>query len=107
MQKGAIIVSLEEIKLACKQLFEKDYPEIEYAYLFGSYARGGANDKSDIDLLVVCPPIGMKLYGISVELEEKLHKRIDLHTHRQLLENEQLLSEILNEGIKIYCSNNI
>ena len=105
LQKGAIIVSLEEIKLACKQLFERDYPEIECAYLFGSYARGDANDKSDIDLLVVCPPIGMKLYGISAELEEKLHKKIDLHTHRQLLDNEHLLSEILKEGIKIYCSN--
>ena len=104
LQKGAIIVNLEEIKLMCKQLFESDYPEIECAYLFGSYARGETNEKSDIDLLVVCPPIGMKLYGISTILEEQLHKKIDLHTHRQLLNNEQLLSEILKEGIKVYSS---
>ena len=96
------IVSIQGIKMACRLLFKNEYPEVESAYLFGSYARGEATGKSDIDILVVCPPIGMKLYGISTDLEEQLHKKIDLHTHRQLLDNESLLSEILNEGIKIY-----
>lgn len=96
------IVSVKGIKLACRLLFKEKYPEIKCAYLFGSYARGEATGKSDIDILVVAPPMGMKLYGIPVELEEQLHKKIDLHTHRQLLNNEALLSEILNEGIKIY-----
>lgn len=90
------------IRFVCNALFKEKYPEIQGAYLFGSYARGEATGKSDIDILVVCPPMGMKFYGIAAELEERLHKTVDLHTHRQLLENEKLLEAILKEGIKIY-----
>ena len=81
---------------------EKEYPEVKCAYLFGSYARGTANGKSDIDILVVCPPMGMKFYGISELLEQELHKKIDLHTHRQMVNNEIFMSEILKDGVKIY-----
>lgn len=94
--------SLKGIKHACRELFVERYPEVKCAYLFGSYARGEATGRSDIDILVVCPPIGMKFYGIAAELEERLHKQIDLHTHRQLLENEEFLKQILKDGIKIY-----
>ena len=96
------IVSLMSIKLACRQLFKEKYPEIKCAYLYGSYARGEATGKSDIDILVVCPPMGMKFYGIATDLEEVLHKKIDIHTHRQLARNEVFAEEILKEGIKIY-----
>ena len=96
------ISNVRYIKYVCRTLFKEKYPEIECAYLFGSYARGEATGKSDIDILIVCLPLGIKLYGIATELEEQLHKKIDLHTHRQLLKNETLLTEILKESIKIY-----
>ena len=96
------IVSVKYIKYVCRNLFKEKFPEIECAYLFGSYARGTANGKSDIDILVVCPPMGMKFYGISELLEQELHKKVDLHTHRQLADNETFLAEILKDGIKIY-----
>ena len=96
------ISNVKYIKYTCKQLFKKKYPEIKCAYLFGSYARGEATGKSDIDILVVCQPMGMKFYGIAAELEELLHKKVDLHTHRQLVKNENFLERILKEGIKIY-----
>lgn len=96
------ICSIKYIKHVCKQLFKEKYPEIECAYLFGSYTRGEATGKSDIDILVVCPPMGMKFYGIAAELEERLNKQIDLHTHRQLAKSEKFLGQILKEGIKIY-----
>ena len=96
------IASVKSIKLICRQVFKEKYPEVECAYLFGSYARGEATRQSDIDILVVCPPMGMKFYGIATDLEDLLHKSIDLHTHRQLAKNEKLLEEILKEGIRIY-----
>ena len=96
------IVSVKYIKEVCRKLFKEKFPEVECAYLFGSYARGTANGKSDIDILVVCPPMGMRFYGISELLEEELHKKIDIHTHRQLVNNETLLMQILKDGIKIY-----
>ena len=96
------ISNVKYIKQVCNQLFKEKYPEIKCAYLFGSYARGEATSKSDIDILVVCPPMGMKFYGVASELEEQLHKQVDLHTHRQLNNNEKFLEEVLKEGIKIY-----
>ena len=96
------ISNVKYIKYVCRQLFKEQYPEIQSAYLFGSYARGEATGSSDIDILVVCPPMGMKFYGIATRLEEQLHKQIDLHTHRQLMKNEKLLERVLKEGIKIY-----
>ena len=96
------ISNVKCIKSVCNQLFKEKYPEIQCAYLFGSYARGEATGQSDIDILVVCPPMGMKYYGIATELEEQLHKRIDLHTHRELVNNEKILERILKESIKIY-----
>ena len=102
MDGSNYISNIRAIKFVCRQLFKEKYPEIQCAYLFGSYARGEATGKSDIDILVVCPPMGMKFYGIAIELEEQLHKQVDLHTHRQLVNNERLLERILKEGIKIY-----
>ena len=96
------ISNIKYIKFVCRQLFKEKYQEIKCAYLFGSYARGEATGQSDIDILVVCPPIGMRFYAIAAELEEQLHKQIDLHTHRQLAKKEEFLMRVLKEGIKIY-----
>ena len=95
------VCNIRQIRYACKQVFSS-YPEVTCAYLFGSYARGEATIDSDIDILVVCPPMGMKLFGAVAELEDVLHKQIDLHTHRQLIQNEVFAKEVLTEGIKIY-----
>ncbi len=96
------VLSLKYIKKICTEVFATMFPEVKAAYLFGSYARGEATGKSDIDILVVCPPMGMKFYGIAADLEEKLHKQVDLHTHRQLIRNEVFAEEVLKDGIKIY-----
>lgn len=98
---GNTVHSIRQIKRDCKEVFSK-YPEVECAYLFGSYARGEATSQSDVDILVVCPAIGMRFFGIATLLEERLHKVIDVHTHRQLLRNETLMSEVLKDGIKVY-----
>lgn len=96
------ICSVQGIKYVCRKLFKEKYPEVQAAYLFGSYARGEANGHSDIDILVVCPPMGMKFYGMAAELEQELHKEVDVHTHRQLVNNAQFAEQVLIDGIKIY-----
>ena len=96
------IPSVKFIRQVCNCLFKEQYPEIKCAYLFGSYARNEATGKSDIDILVVCPPLGIKFYKIASDLEEHFHKQVDLHTHRQLSNNEKFLEEVLKDGVKIY-----
>ena len=97
------IASVRGIKLACRQLFPKEYPEIKCAYLYGSYARGEATGKSDIDILVVIDkPMGLKYFGIAEDLKEMLHKEVDIQSYEQLVNNAPMLKDILVEGIKIY-----
>lgn len=51
------------------------------AYVFGSYARGDAHLQSDLDLLLeldYSQSIGLQFVGMKFDLEEKLHKAVDL-----------------------------
>ena len=76
--------------------------EVEYCYLFGSYAKGNPTEKSDVDLLISGNVNGLKFYGIVEKMRERLNKRIDLLKVNQLENNIELLNEILKDGIKIY-----
>ena len=94
------LLTIEQIKNVCNSIF-KDY-SIEYCYLFGSYAKGKATEKSDVDLLVTMPADGMKFFKLAETLREKLKKKVDLLDIAQLNNNPTLVQEILKDGIKIY-----
>lgn len=94
------ILTIDQIRKICGEIF-KDY-SVEYCYLFGSYAKGKATEKSDVDLLVAMPVDGMKFFEIIEVLREQLKKKIDLLDIAQLENNPALVQEILRDGIKIY-----
>ncbi len=94
------ILTIDQIKKICGEIF-KDY-SVEYCYLFGSYAKGKATEKSDVDLLVAMPVDGMKFFELIEILREQLKKKIDLLDIAQLDNNPTLVQEILKDGIKIY-----
>ena len=95
------IVGVRYIKLVCREMFKR-YPQIKCAYLYGSYARGEATGKSDIDILLVSHDMGMEFFGMVADLKDAFHKEVDVQTHDQIAGNEELLENILMEGIKIY-----
>lgn len=95
------IVGIRGIKNVCRELFKR-YPQIKCAYLYGSYARGEATGKSDIDILLVCHDMGLEFFDMVDELENALHKQVDVQTNDQIVDNEKLIENILVEGIKIY-----
>ena len=85
---------------ACNEIM-KDYP-VQYCWLFGSYAKGKATDASDVDLLISSGTTGLRFYELAEKLRERLHKKIDLLDLKQLTGNEELLNEVLKDGIRIY-----
>lgn len=94
------ILSRDEIVKICDSIFPEF--DVDYCYLFGSYARNTASDASDVDLLISSKVTGLKYYELVERLREGLHKKVDLLDLKQLVKNEQLLNEVLKEGIRIY-----
>ena len=101
---GPALLSIRYIRYASSAIFAK-YKEVRCAFLFGSYARGEATPKSDVDILIVAPAMGLRFYGLAADLEKALGKPVDLLTHRQLDNNEEFLARVLDEGVKIYGRN--
>ena len=79
----------------------KNY-NVKSCFLFGSYAKGKATSKSDVDLLIDSDITGLDFYGLIEELRIKLNKKIDLLTINSISNNPTMLVEILKDGIKIY-----
>ena len=90
-----MIYTIDEIRRIVKPIAEKYcLPAI---YLFGSYARGTANEHSDVDLLVDTTGTQLKslltLGALFNDLEEALGKKIDLITVSSLQQHIQIPSE--------------
>ncbi len=94
------ILSQTDISTICRDIL-KEY-NVDYCYLFGSYAKGNASGKSDVDLLISTRTTGLRYYELVERLREGLHKKVDVLDFKQLIKNEELLNEILKEGKKIY-----
>lgn len=80
------VISLDALKTIAKPIFNKW--GIKDIYLFGSYARGDANENSDIDFY--CKHGDIKnlydAYDINEELKEALNKNVDIIFEGTILE---------------------
>ena len=71
---------LSENQIQLIQNYFKTQPVLK-AYVFGSYARGEADETSDVDLLVeldFSQRIGLKYVRMLSDLQDQLHKKVDL-----------------------------
>ena len=100
-EKG--ILSVEQIAETLTTLFDEEYTgKIVFCYLFGSYAKGYATEKSDVDLCVSTSLAGLDFVGLIEDIRNALHKKVDLIRFDTLTNNLEFISEILKEGRKIY-----
>jgi uncharacterized protein len=94
-----VLLTLEQIKNKTEKVVSK-YP-VKKVSVFGSFARGGASDDSDIDFLVEFASPNVSLFLISeikTELESKLARDVDL-IHAPVEENSLL---VIDEVVDIY-----
>lgn len=75
---------------------------IRKAVLFGSYAKGSAKDKSDIDLLVDSGLKGLAFFGLLEDVVNALGKDVDLLDTSQIIPNSDVDNEIKKTGVMIY-----
>lgn len=73
-------MKLNKSQIKIIQTFFQDKP-VKKVYVFGSYARGDADENSDIDLLVdwdYSKGIGLEVVSYWEEIKTKLKKDVDL-----------------------------
>ena len=96
------IYSPQQIQALLIPIFQ-EY-NIRKAVLFGSYAKGIAHDKSDIDLLVDSGLKGMAFFGLLEDVVTALEKDVDLLDTSQIIPNSEVENEIAKTGVVIYGS---
>jgi len=73
---------------------------VKKASVFGSYARGTNDEKSDIDILIEPPEkMGVSIVRLRRELEQALNKKVDLvsfnginrHLKDSILSNQKII----------------
>lgn len=94
------MTSISSIKKAITPI-AKQYG-ISKVFLFGSYAKGTANENSDIDLLVEKgkPMSLLKLSGMRQECEEALKHSVDLVTTTGI--EHEFQNEIAGTEVLLY-----
>lgn len=106
-----MIYTIEQIKKIVEPI-ARQYG-LKAVYLFGSYARGTATEKSDVDLLIDTSGTSLKslfsLGGLYCELEDAMGKRIDLITVSALEQEVRMPSEsdfresVRREQVNVYA----
>ncbi|MDR0853322.1 MAG: nucleotidyltransferase domain-containing protein [Clostridiales Family XIII bacterium] len=105
-----ILYSIDDIKKKITPIAERY--NISHMYLFGSYARNEATEKSDIDILIDRKDSKIKslfqLAGLQQELQDELEKNIDVLTEQALedntqrIESDRIYDNILRERVVLY-----
>ena len=94
------VYSLPQLKDALFPLF-LDY-DIRKAVLFGSYGKGTATGKSDVDLLVDSSLRGLRFIGFLDEVQRALGKDVDLFDVSHIQHDSPIDQEIRRTGVTIY-----
>jgi len=83
-----MIYSIDEIKKIVQPIAKKY--EIEEVYLFGSYARGQADEKSDIDFVVKAEDNSFLVenyFDFLEEMETAFQKEIDITFYKNVYQS--------------------
>jgi uncharacterized protein len=97
-----MILSKQQIKSIIESYFS-DKP-VKKVYLFGSYARGEADENSDVDVMVDIDYdnllSGFDYFGWHRDLGERVHKNVDLISYKWV--NKYILPHIKADMELIY-----
>ncbi|MBM3241848.1 nucleotidyltransferase family protein [Candidatus Poribacteria bacterium] len=97
MRKEEIIKILKEVNGEVQQKYNARVEGI-----FGSFVRGEEKAGSDVDVLVAFEKSAnlLDLVGLSLFLEERLHRSVDVVPHDSI--RKEIRDDILKEAIYLY-----
>ena len=94
------IYDIAEIKRRLTPVFREN--GVRRAVLFGSYARGEACPKSDVDILVDSGLRGLAFVGLMGYVRDALQKEVDLLDVFYVKPGSRVDKEIQDTGVQIY-----
>ncbi|OUO94034.1 nucleotidyltransferase domain-containing protein [Cloacibacillus sp. An23] len=94
-------LSPEQISARLAPVFEKH--GVRKAVLFGSYAKGTATEKSDVDIFVDSGLRGLKFTGFLYDVEQAAGVRTDVLDAADITSGSAVEKEIRRTGIIIYA----
>ncbi len=99
--KEEVVYTVEELSQAIVPIVKKH--NADRAVLFGSYARGAANDRSDLDVLVYGGESfkPRAIFAIAEEIYEALGKNVDVYERHEIVDGSPLLEAIEREGVAL------
>ena len=92
--------TIEQLKARLTPVFEKNH--VRRATLFGSYGKGSASARSDVDLLVDSGLIGIGFFGLLEDVCASLDCPVDLIDVADVIPDSRLDREIRRSGVTIY-----
>ena len=95
------VLTLDDIRQAVKPFAEKY--KISEVYLFGSYARGEADSKSDVDFLIVGGE-GFRLFdtfGFGFEMSQVLNRDVDAYEIRELKLDTPFYYNVMKDRVRV------
>ena len=94
------LYSIVELKQTLEPIFKKH--KVKKAILFGSYVKGTADTRSDVDLVVETDLKGWDFYGLLGDITGALRFPVDLIEKRTIEKGSDFEKEIKNTGVTIY-----
>ena len=97
------VYTLDEIKEMLYPIFMSN--AVYEAKLFGSYAKGLATNKSDIDIVIDSKGelLNINFYGLLEQIVQTLKKKIDLFEVSEIKKDSPIYQEIQKEGVLLYA----
>lgn len=94
------IYTLPQLKAVLIPVFARH--GVQKAVLFGSYGKGTATEKSDIDLLVDSGLRGLRFVGLLDDVQQAVSKDVDLFDVTHIQAGSRIDREIQDTGVVVY-----
>ena len=94
------VYTISQIRDALSPVFSRY--GVRSAVLFGSYGKGTADEKSDIDLLVDSGLRGLRFVTLLDEVQSAVQREVDLLDVRHIEAGSEIEREIRETGVKVY-----
>ena len=94
------VYTLNELKTMLNPVFSQH--GVRRAFLFGSYAKGSANVRSDVDILVDSGLRGLQFFGLLESVNSALKVPVDLIDVTQIEPGSEIDLEIRKTGVPLY-----